>query len=345
MADMTDSISGNRMSGEDILEIQAAERWELLKRMSVILTFFSVSFLILMCIFMLRKDVILSDAVKVRKTNDVTAGAFRVELQKDDAKMSIPIPPDAGSDNIVIENHYRTAQLWVYIDSSDSSFYKDNPVVGPAKVMNVKCVPQETEGSVCLRFQLDGIYEYTSALTENAIEIYCLEPFEVYDRITVIDADESTSRAGEELAARLEKKGIRAYMLFGEEDSGMQYNDKRAFLDETAPDMVISLKKGSEVSGVYNDKVYLRKYGNDKMAVRIAKNLAYRLGMKSVIVKTVSDEMDSEKYFGDALVEQSQFPCTCVTLPEAVDTTDAAEGLCTGIRYAFEEIENRDGQY
>ena len=57
--------------------------------------------------------------------------------------LMIPLPENVDSDDVVIENHYLTRQLWVYIRSHDSRYYETNPLItGLKQIQGGKCILQ-----------------------------------------------------------------------------------------------------------------------------------------------------------------------------------------------------------
>lgn len=331
------------------------ESRRLLKKSGIAVSVFSAVSLALMLFYLMNRSVVITDAAAEREAADVIESAFSMTPTGDAQEIDLTLPADVDSKDIVMENHYTTAQLWIYIDSKDGFYTADTSVSAPSKVQTIECVPQDTGGSVCIHFQLDSIYEYTSSLDGNTIKITLEKPSDVYDRIVVIDpaaADEggedSALLTALSLSSKLEEKGIKAYLFRSTSKEEMDSEDKAAFLNEVEPDLFISLAGGEKLTTYYDDELYLRGYGNEDFAAQVASDMAYACAEDKAEVSSLSEHPYE-------LMTHLDMPAVLVAIPETADTAagsskdtekvlekeedSIADGLCNAVQYAYKAME------
>ena len=230
----------------------------------------------------------------------------------------IPLPENVDSDDVVIENHYLTRQLWVYIRSHDTGYYETNPLItGLKQIEGGKCILQGTNDRVCLHIQLDGLYEYQSELSEENVTIRFRSPHEAYKKVVVIDpygggTDQGNSGNGLlekdiclQIAKKLEKKtdsaDVKIYFTrLGDSDPSTK--ERCSLIADAKADMVIGLcadAADASVSGMtayYNNIYYIRGYGNADMAAQLERDCVYATKSNILGIRAAGDHYETLTY-------------------------------------------------
>jgi len=203
----------------------------------------------------------------------------------------IPMPESVKAEEVVLENHYMNKELWVSINAEQTkdyeAFYKTGSVYG--NCVNVSDGHFEAEEDrICLRFALDGVYEYRSIFEDHTLYVEFVPPKEVYEKIIVIDPAYGGNEQGIAVEGVLSKnitldvaKALKT--MFDESDIKVYYTrmddsnpaakDRAELASATKADMLIRIEvSGDEnsklygTSTVYNSQFFIPGFGNVELA-------------------------------------------------------------------------------
>lgn len=182
--------------------------------------------------------------------------------QLDEGKncLYIPVPEGTRSEQVTIENHYMDHELWVRVDTLDSNYLAEHPVLMDGETGRGQM--QLYAGKLCLVIQLRGIREYRSVLEKGYLTIELYQPREIYEQIVVIDpdADENALEIARYLKELLDTSDIKAYYSRLEEKE-LTPVQRLSLCGGTEADLYIGIRMGnSEDAGVYGTSVI---YGGD----------------------------------------------------------------------------------
>lgn len=201
--------------------------------------------------------------------------------------LRIPLPEECKAEDIEIQNHYMDKELCVIVGNAQNDFYAENAISGNWEMIEQGRY-EVKKGSVELRFQLTGIFEYRSILENNDLYISFLSPKEMYDKIVVIDAAFGGADAGNEanglkekninlkvaqkLKEKLDKSDIKVYYT-RMEDVKPAEEARVNLANGTKADMYIRIQvaadEDSSVYGaeaVYNEDYFIPGFGNIELA-------------------------------------------------------------------------------
>ncbi|MCR5671077.1 MAG: N-acetylmuramoyl-L-alanine amidase [Butyrivibrio sp.] len=265
----------------------------------------------------------------------------------------IPLPKSVSSDNIVLEDRSVDHEFSIYIDSREEGFYRDQAIITDLDIIkSATCIQESDSGKVCLDFKMDGLYVNESSLTESStIEVRFFDPREKYDDIVVVDPEEGGLEAAlllKEIADRDDNQNLKIYF------TRLGYYDvtdekKSELIKDTGADLLIQVAadKSSDVSlngigAYYNDKYYLRGFGNADLAACVNYFCSRETGEKS---------FGALSYDGtDEIILSSEVPATRLSIGYSTGDTDRgkiadkeynkkmAEGLYKAIVHALEEM-------
>ncbi|MBO5622431.1 MAG: N-acetylmuramoyl-L-alanine amidase, partial [Butyrivibrio sp.] len=227
---------------------------------------------------------------------------------------------------------------------------------------------QNDTGSVCLDFDLDGLYVNESSLTESSnIEVRFFRPSEKYDRIVVVDAVGGGQNNGSENGLLLGKDiALETALLLKNKASRDQGNNvkfyftrlkdedvdpqkRSALIRDSEADLFVELSASSsenaEDNGIlcyYNDRYFLRRLSNAAFADIMERNCASKAGATALGIAPST---------GDELLEGAGIPAVRVSLGYVSgekDSTNLAEqaylskvsdGVYNAVLEAFEVME------
>lgn len=203
----------------------------------------------------------------------------------------IPMPESVKAEEVVLENHYMDKELWVSISTEQTknyeAFYRTGSVYGNCESVTDGRFEAE-EDRVCLRFALDGVYEYRSIFENHTLYVEFVPSKEVYEKIIVIDpayggdehgvtADGILSKnitldVAKALKAMFDESDIKVYYT-RMDDSNPAAADRAELAAATKADMMIRIEvNGDEnsklygTSAVYNSKFFIPGFGNVELA-------------------------------------------------------------------------------
>ncbi|MCR4903237.1 MAG: N-acetylmuramoyl-L-alanine amidase [Butyrivibrio sp.] len=281
------------------------------KKLAVISGIYAVMALSVMFYRAGTKRIIIADAAENDYSNtDITQSyslrARAPEGTDEEGKLIVPLPGGVHSENVRIENRYIEHRLILYVDAKDTGFYKSAILVADIDNLNSAiCVPQSVEGEVALIFQLDGIYESVSELTDDSIVITFEEPGCIYDKMVVVDPlcggeflGSSSGNVTEKdinLSVALALKNIadadteNNFKVFFTRTSDIYRDEavKTEFVEETGADLYIQIMTEADtiqnegIATYYNDNYFIRNFGNVQFADTLEKNVLSSTGVNA----------------------------------------------------------------
>lgn len=280
----------------------------------------------------------------------------------------IPMPESVKAEEVVLENHYMDKELWVSISSEQTkdceAFYETNSVYGNSE--NVADGRFEVEKErICLRFALDGVYEYRSIFEDHILYVEFVPSKEVYEKIIVIDpayGGEEQGVAVESVSSKDITLGVAKALktMFDESDIKVYYTrmddsnpaaDNRVELAEaTKADMLIRIEvSGDEnsklygTSAVYNSKYFIPGFGNVELADLLEREVVTSISGKACGLIESAEE--------DRVVNSATVPAAAIRVGYLTNSQEAillqredyikriAEGIYNAVVKAYELCE------
>ncbi len=203
----------------------------------------------------------------------------------------IPMPESVKAEEVVLENHYMDKELWVSISVEQTkeyeAFYKAQSVYGNCESVTDGHLEAEKD-RICLRFALNGVYEYRSIFENHTLYVEFVPSKEMYEKIIVIDpayggeehgvtADGILSKnitldVAKALKTMFDESDIKVYYT-RMDDSNPTAQNRVELAAATKADMMIRIEvSGDEnsklygTSAVYNSKFFIPGFGNVELA-------------------------------------------------------------------------------
>lgn len=278
----------------------------------------------------------------------------------------IPMPEAVKAEEVVLENHYMDKELWVSISAAQTrayeEFYKENGVYGNSGSVTSAHFEAEKE-RICLRFALDGIYEYRSIFENHILYVEFVPPKEMYEKIIVIDPAYGAEEQGVAVENVLSKNITLAVAkalkpLFDESDIKVYYTrmddsnpaaaNRAELVAATRADMMIRVEvsgaEDSKIYGtttVYNSKFFIPGFGNVELA-----DLLEREVVTAISGKACGLLESTEK---DSVVNSVTVPAAAVRVGYLTNSQEAillqredyigriAEGIYNAVVKAYEK--------
>lgn len=230
----------------------------------------------------------------------------------------VPVPESVKAEEVVLENHYMSEELWVSISTSEPvlfrEFYADNSVYGnSSSVLDGHF--EAGEERTCLRFALDGVYEYRSIFEDHILYVEFVPPKEAYEKVIVIDpayggeevgvtgknavAKDITLNIAKALKAKFDESDIKVYYT-RMDDSNPASADRVGLSAATKADMLIRIEvSGNENSklygttAVYNSQFFIPGFGNVELADLLEREVVTSISGKAggLVEATQADEV------------------------------------------------------
>lgn len=276
--------------------------------------------------------------------------------EADTSYLRIPLPEGCKADDITIENHYMTKELWIMVPGEDEGFYAEHSISGNRKAVKGGTFDIVPDG-IALHLGMTGIYECRTILENENLYISFQPPKEVYDKIVVIDpacGGADMGHTSEELAekdialmiarklkARLDESDIKAYYT-RMDDVNPAGEERAALCNEVKADMYIRIEvnhmEDSSVYGteaVYNGDYFIPGFGNVELADCLEREVVTAIKGKALGLK----EAESEDYeLGKAAVPAAAIRVGCISnAQEAIllGREEYAEKIAAGIYNAI----------
>lgn len=320
------------------------------------------------------KHILISDAAGTVTVRETSNNSYKLlidnNVDKDhENKLTIPLSRSVGSDDIVLEDNYMDHELRIYIDGREEGFYLGNAIKTDLSIIEDAVCESETDsGSVCLSFKLNGLYANKSSLTEsNTIEVSFYKPWEIYDRVVVIDPCCGGREYGHKTMVLSEKNVALDVALsmkaISEKDTEHNYKlyftrlsdvsvdteKRKALVEETRADALIEIGvndlEDSTQNGIettYNDQYFVRGFNNADFANVLEKNCVEKAGAGVIGITSADSEdvllMDSEIHAGKVMVGNLSGSEDNARLQDTAYKNKLAQGIYNGIIEALEEI-------
>ncbi len=280
----------------------------------------------------------------------------------------IPMPESVKAEEVVLENHYMDKELWVGISTEQTQvyeeFYESKSVFGNCE--NVADGRFEAEKDrICLRFALNGVYEYRSIFEDHTLYVEFVPPKEVYEKIIVIDpayggeehgvavdgilSKNITLDVAKALKAMLDESDIKVYYT-RMDDSNPAAADRVELAAATKADMLISIEvSGDEnsklygTSTVYNSKFFIPGFGNVELADLLEREVVTSISGKACGLIESAKE--------DLVVNNATVPAAAIRVGYLTNSQEAillqredyirriAEGIYNAVLKAYEQRE------
>ncbi len=326
-----------------------------LKKTAVLTAIFAVLSLGFMLYRAGTKNIIIVEATKEQAGVVNLDETYKLQITKpSDAKgkgsLVIPLEQGVGSDDITFEENYSEHKFMLYISGKTLDFYASHSAISDLEfIKSGQWSRTDDRGGVCLEFDLDGLYENETALGDNEITVMFKTPGELYENIVVIDPVDAT---GISLVPHIKKyldkeENIRAYYTRQSADAAIDAAAE-ALMKDSAANFYIQIGADSAESNVrgaktyYNDRFFIREFGNVQLSDKLERNLALTAGMEALGL-FASDESNSD-------LMNSEIPSAFVTIGNMQNEEDAkllsqdsylekcADGIVNGIKEAFETV-------
>lgn len=280
----------------------------------------------------------------------------------------IPMPESVKAEEVVLENHYMDKELWVSISTEQTkdyeAFYRTGSVYGNCENVSDGSIETE-EDRVCLRFSLDGVYEYRSIFEDHTLYVEFVPSKEVYEKIIVIDPAYGGQEHGIAVNGILSKKitldvAKALKTMFDESDIKVYYTrmddsnpaaaDRVELAAATRADMLIRIEvSGDEnsklygTSTVYNSKFFIPGFGNVELADLLEREVVTSISGKACGLIESSAE--------DQVVNSATVPAAAVRVGYLTNSQEAillqredyirriAEGIYNAVVKAYEQYE------
>lgn len=280
----------------------------------------------------------------------------------------IPMPESVKAEEVVLENHYMDKELWVSISSEQTkaceAFYETNSVYGNSE--NVADGRFEVEKErICLRFALDGVYEYRSIFEDHILYVEFVPSKEVYEKIIVIDpayggeeqgvvvegvsSKDITLGVAKALKTMFDESDIKVYYT-RMDDSNPAAGNRVELAEATKADMLIRIEvSGDEnsklygTSAVYNSKYFIPGFGNVELADLLEREVVTSISGKACGLIESAEE--------DRVVNSATVPAAAIRVGYLTNSQEAillqredyikriAEGIYNAVVKAYEQRE------
>ncbi len=222
----------------------------------------------------------------------------------------IPLPSGIKAEHVVMENHYMEKELWVFVQSEQQEFYKENVVYGALSPVLSGCSGKQQDG-ILLKFKMDKVLEYKSTMEENRLTIAYFNPKELYPYIMVLDAaggGTENGGAGRRVyekevvlqAARLVQKKlsgaeIRVYMT-RTEDVDVSPEARVALAEEVKADFYVRLSTAAGepesygIRSTYNEEYFIPVFGSEKLADVLTRETAIAASNRALGIFDAGEE-------------------------------------------------------
>ncbi len=323
-----------------------------LKRTAILTTVFVVLSLAVMFYRAATKSVIIAEAGDEYTfgLQDGTEYELAVDKPTDGrGKGSLVIPLESGvaSDSITFEERHGLHQFVLYVKGKDPEFYAKNSVVTDLDcVKQASFMPLNESGLVCLKFQLDGLYENATSLGDGEVVVTFKEPSDTVENVVVIDP---VDELGLKMVPYIKNAfqgddSIRLYFATLD-DTAVDTKELAALIDDTKADFYIQLgidetvESDAGIRTYFNDRFFIRGFGNVDLADKLEMSVAEAAGTKALGLS--SDYSDNEK------LSSTTIPSALVTIGNVNNRAErdklekdsyiekCANGVSEGIRNAF----------
>lgn len=302
----------------------------------VVWTLLCVGCMAVMLMYAVQKTIVIADVSQEQSGLSVgsaqegePARGMELLLAEDrDAEngFRIPLPKGVRAENVTMENRYMERELWLYIQSREADFYRENTVTGDLSPV-VSGRSEEQEDGILLKFGMNRVLEYRSTMEGNALVIAWCEPKELYDYVVVLDPAGGGAEQGVTGDGLLEKdvtlqvarqvqktfalQDVRLY-LTRTEDVTVLPEARLALADEVEADLYVALCASAAdspetygISGIYNEEYYIPGFGNVELADAVTREVTIAAGNRATGLEAADE---------GSLLKKLRIPCAEVSL-------------------------------
>lgn len=252
----------------------------------------------------------------------------------------IPMPEKVKAEEVVLENHYMDKELWVSISAEKTkdyeTFFETGSVYGNCDSVEDGRFEAE-EDRICLRFALDGVYEYRSIFEDHTLYVEFVPSKEMYERIIVIDpaygggeqgvavdgilSKNITLDVAKALKTKFDQSDIKVYYT-RMDDSNPAAEDRVDLAAATKADMLIRIEvSGDEnsklygTSAVYNSQYFIPGFGNVELADLLEREVVTSISGKACGLVESSEE--------DRVVNSATVPAAAIRVGYLTNSQEA----------------------
>lgn len=252
--------------------------------------------------------------ISQQMTEEESVHGWELSMEAQDApadNFHIPLAKGVKAEDVVMENRYMERELWIYIHNADMEFYETNAIYGDMARVQAGYYEKQKNG-VILKLKMTGVYEFNSTMEGDNLTLVSYEPWEVYERIVVIDpigGGENPGIVSGEVAEKdvalqvaklLQKKmDLNTCKLYftrlSDEDVELE---KRAMLArEVRADFYIVLGVSADedqpelygIEGKYNDTYFIPEFGNVALTDVLVRNVTIASSNRAVGVVPIEE--------------------------------------------------------
>lgn len=278
----------------------------------------------------------------------------------------VPMPESVKAEEVVLENHYMNEELWVSITSSQPEIFREF-YAAAAVYGNSGCVVdgrfEAGKERTCLRFALDGVYEYRSIFEDHILYVEFVPPKEAYERIVVIDpayggeemgvtvesavAKDITLNIAKALKTRFDQSDVKVYYT-RMDDSNPASADRVKLSAATKADMLVRIEvSGDENSklygttAVYNNHFFIPGFGNVELADLLEREVVTSISGKAAGLIEAAEE--------DEVIGGATVPAAAIRVGYLTNSQEAillqredyieriADGIYNAVMKAYEQ--------
>lgn len=252
----------------------------------------------------------------------------------------IPMPEKVKAEEVVLENHYMDKELWVSISAEKAkdyeAFFETGSVYGNCDSVEDGRFEAE-EDRICLRFALDGVYEYRSIFEDHILYVEFVPSKEMYEKIIVIDpayggkeqgvavdgilSKDITLDVAKALKTKFDQSDIKVYYT-RMDDSNPAAEDRVELAAATKADMLIRIEvSGDENSklygtlAVYNSQYFIPGFGNVELADLLEREVVTSISGKACGLVESSEE--------DQVVNSATVPAAAIRVGYLTNSQEA----------------------
>lgn len=235
----------------------------------------------------IKKEPVMNKETELAKSEDIKELAIAPD-QNEQEYLCIPLSADTTEEQLTLEANYVEQQLFITIDGLDEDFYENNRITGNnSHIEKILC--SYGKGKIKLQLQLSGLYEHNAFCKNSLLYLEFSSPREQYDKIIVIDADNSSGDIPLSivkcLKEKLDKTDIKTY--YTRLDASNPSKDKRvALANLSKADMLIGVRVNEEIEKpeehgiqtVYNASFFIPLLSSVDLADIMEKNVCRETG-------------------------------------------------------------------
>lgn len=266
---------------------------KLMKHMAVGSVIFFIFAMSVMLYAAFRTTVLIKEEPVVNQETELVKEKNIKELsiapdENEQEYLCIPLSADTTEGQLILEANYVEQQLFITIDGLDEDFYEDNQITGNNSYIE-KVLLSYHKGKIKLQLQLSGLYEHNAFCKNSTLYLEFNPPREQYDKIIVVDADNSHGDIPLSivkcLKEKLDETDIKTY--YTRLDASNPSEEKRvALANLSKADMLISIRVNEEIEKpkehgiqtVYNANFFIPLLSSVDLADIMEKNVCKETG-------------------------------------------------------------------